>query len=131
MAPAQTVTDGTTAWVATWGTGTSSSRPTTSCFTRLILLPGHRYAFNDQTVRLIVHTPAWAASQVRIRLSNELGTAPLTVERGAHVALSDGPGPSIVAGSDRTLVTFRGGSAGVRDDPCQRSPDRSAIPCRC
>jgi lysophospholipase L1-like esterase len=60
--------------------------------------------FSNQTLRLIVHTSI-GGNQLRIRISNELGTTPLRIGE-AHVALRQS-GSSIVAGSDRPL-TFRG-----------------------
>ena len=58
----------------------------------------------DQTVRQIAHVSI-GGSRVRIVLSNEYGTRPLTIG-AAHIALAGG-GSSIVAGSDRPL-TFGG-----------------------
>ena len=58
----------------------------------------------DQTVRQIAHVSI-GGSRVRIVLSNEYGTRPLTIG-AAHIAVA-GAGSSIVAGSDRPL-TFGG-----------------------
>jgi lysophospholipase L1-like esterase len=58
----------------------------------------------NQTVRQIAHVSI-GGSRVRIVLSNEYGTRPLTIG-AAHIALAGG-GSSIVAGSDRPL-TFGG-----------------------
>ncbi len=61
-------------------------------------------SFNDQTVRMIVHTSI-GGSRVRIELSNAYGTAPLMIG-AAHLALGISGG-AIVPSSDRTL-TFGG-----------------------
>jgi len=61
-------------------------------------------SMRDQTVRQIAHVSI-GGSRVRIVLSNEYGTRPLTIG-AAHIALAGG-GSSIVAGSDRPL-TFGG-----------------------
>ena len=80
-------------WVGTWGTGTAGPP-----------LPAALQTFTDQTVRLIVHTSIGGA-QVRIRVSNELGSTPLVIG-SAHVALRQS-GADIVTGTDRVL-TFSG-----------------------
>lgn len=80
-------------WVGTWGTAPAGPP-----------LAGQAQSFNDQTLRLIVHTSI-GGSQVRIRLSNEHGATPLRIG-AAHVALRQG-GASIVPGTDRAL-TFSG-----------------------
>ena len=61
-------------------------------------------SMRDQTVRQIAHVSI-GGNRVRIVLSNEYGTRPLTIG-AAHIALAGG-GSSIVAGSDRPL-TFGG-----------------------
>ncbi|MBO0803344.1 MAG: SGNH/GDSL hydrolase family protein [Nocardiopsaceae bacterium] len=80
--------------------------------------------FTDQTVRDIVHLSA-GGREVRIRLSNAFGTAPLTID-DVHVALRQS-GASTVKGSTRQ-VTFGGSRqvvipAGAREfsDPVQLS----------
>ncbi len=83
-------------WVGTWGTGPAGPP-----------LPAATQTYNDQTLRLIVHSSI-GGKQVRIRVSNELGTTPLRIG-AAHIALRQG-GSSIVAGSDRPL-TFSGNPA--------------------
>jgi lysophospholipase L1-like esterase len=80
-------------WVCTWGTGPAGPP-----------LASQTQTFNDQTLRLIVHTSIGGKS-VRIRVSNTFGTTPLRIGE-AHVALRQG-GSTIVAGSDRPL-TFSG-----------------------
>jgi len=85
-------------WVATWGTAPAG--PPLAAATQ---------TFNDQTLRMIVHTSI-GGTHVRIRLSNELGTTPLRVG-AAHVALRQ-TGAGVVAGSDRAL-TFSGAQAVV------------------
>jgi lysophospholipase L1-like esterase len=83
-------------WVGTWGT--APARPP---------LPAATQTFNDQTLRLIVHTSI-GGNQLRIRISNELGTTPLRIA-SAHIALRQS-GATIVAGSDRPL-SFSGNAA--------------------
>jgi lysophospholipase L1-like esterase len=83
-------------WVGTWGTAPAGPP-----------LPAATQTFNDQTLRLIVHTSI-GGNQLRIRISNELGTTPLRIG-SAHIARRQG-GSSIVAGSDRPL-TFSGNAA--------------------
>jgi hypothetical protein len=60
--------------------------------------------FNNQTVRMIVHTSI-GGDDVRVRLSNAFGTKPLVIG-AAHVVLHSGGG-AIVRESDRAL-TFGG-----------------------
>ena len=64
-------------------------------------------AFNQQTIRQIVHTSI-SGTVARIELSNAFGSAPLTVN-DVHLAQA-GPGSSILAGTDHT-ATFAGASA--------------------
>jgi lysophospholipase L1-like esterase len=76
-------------WVGTWGTAPAGPP-----------LPAATQTFTDQTLRLIVHTSI-GGNQLRIRVSNELGTTPLRIGE-AHIALRQS-GSTIVAGSDRPL----------------------------
>jgi lysophospholipase L1-like esterase len=76
-------------WVGTWGTAPAGPP-----------LPAATQTFTDQTLRLIVHTSI-GGNQLRIRISNELGTTPLRIGE-AHIALRQS-GATIVAGSDRPL----------------------------
>jgi lysophospholipase L1-like esterase len=80
-------------WVGTWGAGAGGPP-----------LPGHGQSFTNQTLRLVVHTSV-KGRRVRIRLSNEMGSTPLTIG-AAHIALH-ASGVDIAAGSDRVL-TFSG-----------------------
>ena len=93
-------------WVSTWGTGMSSPTNDPSFATNSY---NGNNVFNDQVVRQVVHA-SLGGNQVRIRLSNELGTVPVTVS-AAHIALTD-TGANIIAGTDQTL-TFNGGSPSV------------------
>jgi lysophospholipase L1-like esterase len=61
-------------------------------------------AFNNQTLRLIVH-PTTAGTQVRIKITNIFGSRPLNVG-SASVGLQDS-GATVVAGSNHVL-TFGG-----------------------
>jgi lysophospholipase L1-like esterase len=83
------------------------------------LLPADIAGFNNQTVREVVHTSV-GGSQVRVRIANTFGTAPLVVG-AAHIALSGG-GSAIVPGTDRVLtfggrtsVTIPAGAPAVSD----------------
>ncbi|MFC4929752.1 SGNH/GDSL hydrolase family protein [Massilia sp. GCM10023247] len=80
-------------WVGTWGTAPAGPP-----------LAADLQTFNDQTLRLIVHTSI-GGTQVRIRVSNELGTTPLRI--GAARVARRGAGAEIAAGTDRVL-TFSG-----------------------
>jgi lysophospholipase L1-like esterase len=83
-------------WVGTWGTAPAGPP-----------LPAQTETFTGQTLRLIVHTSI-GGSQVRIRVSNELGTTPLRIG-AAHIARR-GAGAGIAAGTDRVL-TFSGSTS--------------------
>jgi lysophospholipase L1-like esterase len=96
LAPAgaeQQLWDTSQQWVGTWGTAPAGPP-----------LPAQTMTFTDQTLRLIVHTSI-GGSQVRIRVSNELGTTPLRID-SAHIARRQS-GSTIVTGTDRVL-TFGG-----------------------
>src|SRR5882724_5968400 len=76
--------------------------------------PDLRFAFpsaetgaRDQSFRLIVRPGLWGR-QVRLRLSNALGTRPVTFD-GVHVGLQQGAA-TLVPGSNRP-VGFAGGRA--------------------
>lgn len=98
----------TESWTATWGTAPAGPPPAASLQT-----------FTDQTVRLIVHTSI-GGNRVRIRLSNELGSTPLTIG-AARIGLRAG-GSDVAAGTDRALsfggrafVTITPGAPAVSD----------------
>jgi lysophospholipase L1-like esterase len=80
-------------WVGTWGAGPGGPP-----------LPANTMMFTNQTVRLIVHTSI-GGNRVRIRLSNEMGSTPLTIGE-AHIAVRSS-GAAITPGTDRPL-TFSG-----------------------
>ena len=92
-------------WTSTWGTGTAGTKDP---FFTSTAYNGNN-VFDNQVIRLIVHA-SLGGKQVRIRLSDELGTAAVAVG-AAHIALAD-TGANIIAGSDRTL-TFHGGNPSV------------------
>ena len=73
------------------------------------VIGSNAFSFSDQTLRQVVRLST-GGSALRIRLSNEYGTAPLTLG-AVHVALSNAAG-GIVPGSDH-VVTFNGGQGGV------------------
>ena len=79
-------------WVATWAESPDSTS----------------VKFSGQTLREVVRISV-GGRRLRVRLSNEMGTAPLTVG-AAHLAVA-GPGGTIQPGTDRVL-TF-GGHGGV------------------
>jgi len=70
-------------------------------------LPAITTQYSNQTIREIVHTSV-GGSQVRVRIANTFGSAPLVIG-AAHVAVSSS-GSSIVPGTDRVL-TFGGRSS--------------------
>jgi len=80
-------------WSGTWGTAPAGPPPAARTLT-----------FTDQTLRLVVHTSN-AGNRVRIRLSNEMGSTPLTIG-AAHIGLR-ASGVVVATGTDRTL-TFNG-----------------------
>jgi lysophospholipase L1-like esterase len=80
-------------WVGTWGAGPGGPP-----------LPAKTMTFANQTLRLVVHT-SLGGNRVRIRLSNQMGDAPLAIGE-AHIAVR-GSGADIATGSDRAL-TFGG-----------------------
>jgi lysophospholipase L1-like esterase len=74
-------------------------------------VPGRNNAgFTDQTVRQITHVSI-AGKQVRVRLSNAYGTAPLNIG-AVHIALQS-VAASIAAGSDRALLFNGNGSVTI------------------
>ena len=88
-------------WCPTWGCAPAG--PPTSANT---------LSFSDQTVRLIAHGSI-GGSRVRVRLSNEMGTAALNV--GAAYVGVRSSGAAVRAGSNQPL-TF-GGSSSVTVPP--------------
>ncbi|MGZ5199835.1 MAG: SGNH/GDSL hydrolase family protein [Telluria sp.] len=88
-------------WVGTWGAAPAG-----------LPLQAQLLTFNDQTLRLIVHTSI-GGSRVRVRVSNELGTKPLRIG-SAHIARRQ-TGAVTVPGTDRVL-TF-GGAESVTIPP--------------
>lgn len=80
-------------WVGAWSTAEAGPP-----------LAANLQQFNNQTLRLIVHTTL-GGTNVRIKLSNKFGTAPLRIG-GVRVALRQAGG-NIVAATDRP-VTFSG-----------------------
>ena len=83
-------------WTATWGTAPSGPPTSASALT-----------FNNQTLRLIAHTSI-GGNRLRIRLSNEMGSTPLTIGAAWIGITSNYAG--LVAGSNRQL-TFGGRTA--------------------
>jgi len=78
-------------WSTTWGASETMPAPDSS-------------AFNNQTLRLIVHTTT-GGDRVRIKLTNVFGGRPLNIG-SASIALQES-GATLVAGSNRNL-TFSG-----------------------
>ena len=102
-------------WCATWGTAPAGPPPSASLQT-----------FSNQTLRLIVHTSI-PGNRVRVRLSNEMGSAPLRIG-AAHIGLRSS-GANLVAGSGRDL-TFGGSPAATvaPGDPLLSDPVDLAVP---
>src|SRR5438445_5485110 len=87
-------------WVASWAASVQGPYPVGNPSAQ----PDQKFAFpappagaNDQTFRLIVRPDIWG-KQARIRLSNALGTKPITFE-GVHIGLQIG-GPAVVKGTN-------------------------------
>jgi lysophospholipase L1-like esterase len=106
---------GADTWCATWGTAPAGPPPSASLQT-----------FSNQTLRLIVHTSI-PGNRVRVRLSNEMGSAPLRIG-AAHIGLR-ASGANLVAGSGRDL-TFGGSPAATvaPGDPLLSDPVDFAVP---
>jgi lysophospholipase L1-like esterase len=81
-------------WIGTWATAPAG-------------VAGTPEQFRNETLRLIVHTST-GGDQVRVRISNTFGTAPLVVG-AAHIARHE-KAATVVRGTDRT-VTFNGRSS--------------------
>ena len=102
-------------WTATWGCAPAGPPPAASTTT-----------FNGQTIRLIVRASI-GGNRLRVRLSNEMGSTPLTIG-AAQIGLR-ASGSSVVAGSSHPL-TF-GGSTSVTipsGAPALSDPVPLAIP---
>ncbi len=84
-------------WARSWGASPQAPTPSGGAF------PGSP-TFHDQTIRQVVRLSG-GGRQVRIRFTNEFGTAPITVG-SAHVALASDAG-AIRSASDHVL-TFAG-----------------------
>jgi lysophospholipase L1-like esterase len=80
-------------WSGTWGAAPAGPPPAARLLT-----------FTDQTLRLVVHTSN-GGNRVRIRLSNEMGSAPLRIG-SAHIGVR-ASGAVVAPFSDRVL-TFGG-----------------------
>jgi len=89
-------------WARSWGA--SAQAPTAA----MGAFPGSP-TFNDQTIRQVVRLSG-GGQEVRIRVTNEYGTKPLTIG-AAHVALA-ADGGAILPGSDHVL-TFGGRTTAV------------------
>jgi lysophospholipase L1-like esterase len=90
------------AWTGSWGASPLPPTPAGGPF------PGTP-SFENQTIRQVVRLSA-GGDQIRLRLTNEYGAAPLEVG-AARVALADADG-AIVPGSER-VVTFSGAASAV------------------
>ena len=86
-------------WIGTWTASPQAPEPSF-----IVPTPAQ---FDNQTIRQVVRTSI-GGHKVRVRLSNEFGTAALTV--GAVTIARHGVGAAIVAGSGRPL-TFSGRSS--------------------
>jgi lysophospholipase L1-like esterase len=90
------------AWIGTWG---ASPLPPSAAAGPFPATPG----FENQTIRQIVRISA-GGDRLRLRLTNEYGTAPLEIG-AARVAIADGEA-GLRGGTDR-VVTFGGETSGV------------------
>jgi lysophospholipase L1-like esterase len=89
VTPATRGAAATSGWAGTWA---ASVQP---------FMPGTLETYDDQTLRLIVHSSV-AGSEVRITLSNVYGTVPLTIS-DAHIAIRTA-GANVQPRSDRALL---------------------------
>ena len=114
-APAIATAAGPPSWVASWGLPINSSRTT---------------AFADRTLREVAQT-SLGGTQVRVRLSNDNGTQPITLSdlhvglagtgaavSGANLALTVGGAPS---------VTLAPGSSVLSDPVALAVPDGASV----
>ncbi len=88
-------------WVTTWSAAPQARLQAPLGGQRGAPAPPAPTSFNDQTIRMIVHTTL-GGRRARVTLSNAFGNGPLTIG-AAHVALRSRDS-SIVAGSDRALM---------------------------
>lgn len=100
------------AWVGTWAASPMAGATSSTC-------PAGAGSFTNQTVRNIVY-PSVGGNEVRVRLSNAFGTAPLTVG-DASVAI-DETGAATVPGTTHQLrfdgstsVTIPAGAEAISD----------------
>ncbi len=102
FAVAQNVTDH---WVATWAASPQQPRVVAQPARPAATAPGAPApppsVFNNQSVRMIVHTSI-GGRRVRVQLSNAFGTTPLVVG-AAHIALRS-KDSAIIPASDRALA---------------------------
>jgi len=85
-------------WATSWGASPQAPTAATGPF------PGSP-TFHDQTIRQVIRLSG-GGRQVRIRFTNEYGTAPVTIG-AAHLARAAAEGGAIQPGSDHVL-TFAG-----------------------
>lgn len=102
-------------WCATWGCAPAGPPPSASTL-----------SFSGQTLRLVVRASI-GGTRVRVRLSNEMGSTPLTIG-AAQIGLRSS-GVYVVAGSNlpltfggRTSVTLRPGTPAVSDPVFMQVP---------
>ncbi len=102
---------GPSRWVVSWAASVQGPYPTGNPSAQPDMkrvFPDVARGAHDQTLRLIVRPTLWAR-ETRIRLSNALGTRPVTFD-GVHIGLQ-ASGAEVAAGTNRP-VTF-GGQARV------------------
>ena len=83
-------------WIGTWTASPQNLEPP--------FVAPNPSSFNGQTVRQIIRTSV-GGTKIRIRLTNEYGTTPLSI--GSVTVARHAGGPAVVAGSSRKL-TFSG-----------------------
>src|SRR5438128_1864218 len=102
-------------WVTSWAGSVHGPYPVGNPSAQPVLrfaFPSPETGARDQTLRLIVQPDIWG-SQTRLRLSNAMGTRPVTFD-GVFAGLQMS-GAAIVAGTNRP-VSF-GGKSGVTVPP--------------
>src|SRR2546426_5093764 len=101
-------------WVTTWTAAPQARLQAPLGGQRGAPAPPAPTSFNDQTIRMIVHT-SLGGRRARVTLSNAFGNGPLTIG-AVHIALrSKESAERIVSGSDRALMFNR--KAGITIAP--------------
>jgi lysophospholipase L1-like esterase len=96
LLPAQAQTGGGLRWCGTWGAAPAGPPPSGSIQT-----------YSNQTLRLIVHTSI-GGNRVRIRVSNEMGSAPLRI---GHASIALRTSGAAISSASLRVLRFGGQAA--------------------